>query len=83
MEKVESDNTIVGPTAVKSTKARMTYDLAKTYAMAGKADDAINGLKEAIGLEADIKHSLQSDNAKYDFFKSLTNNKGFQELLLD
>lgn len=76
---LENDNTLVGPHAIKSARIIMTYDLARTYAMAGKNNEALDSLEEIPRLGGDVKGMLKKDS-KHSFFKSLVKDVRFQAL---
>lgn len=79
---VNNDNTLVGSEAQSIAKMLMTYDLATTYSLAGRRDEAIASLNAAVKLrgKAEIKAMLQKDN-KNGYFKSLTSDSRFQSIL--
>jgi len=82
LEMVDNDNTLVGANTVRDTKAMMTYDLGKTYWMAGRNQEALQSLKDAVNISSSaVKPSLKQDFGKNDFFKGLEGDPNFQALL--
>jgi len=80
--KIDNDNTLVGANTVRDTRAMMTYDLGKTYWMAGRNQEAMQSLKDAVNLSSGaVKPPLKQDFNKNGFFKGLEGDPNFPVLL--
>lgn len=82
MARVDDDNTLLGPQEKKFAKARYIYDLAKTYDMAGLKVDIVPLLSQAVQINPLIKGVIKNDFEKYGFFKNLSNDQRFNQLIL-
>lgn len=80
ISKINDDNTILGQQEKTQTKASYTYELAKTYSMAGGNPDTIIFLQQALLIKPDLNKRLVGDYG-IGFFSELSGNPQFQALL--
>lgn len=79
---VANDNTLLGPAQKDGARALYTYDLAKTYDTSGLKADIIPLLVDALKANPNLKATLINDYKKYNFFKSLSQDPRFIQLII-
>jgi tetratricopeptide (TPR) repeat protein len=81
LERVDNDNTIVTPEDKAKAKAKMTYELAKTYSISDQNADVLSMLQQAVALDPSIKSTIIKDFQTNHFYQSLAQNGNFQSLI--
>ncbi len=81
LDKIDSDNTILGVDAKKARRVRVTYDIGKTYYISGDATKAFAVFADAASLDSGlVKALLQSDLKNFGLYKEVSGDPRFTAL---
>ncbi len=81
ISKAEDDNTVFSREDRAALKGTYTYELAKTYTIAGIQTDTYSLLARAVELNPNMKSQIKADYEKIGFFKELSNNQQFLTMI--
>lgn len=81
LEKIDNDNTLVRTEEKIRARARMLYDLGKTYSVSGDDETALPFLEQAVELNENLGVLLKSEFEEFGYFSGLSNNERFLALI--
>jgi tetratricopeptide (TPR) repeat protein len=81
LEKTDNDNTLLGDQAKNIAKGNYSYELAKTYSMAGMSVDTLSLIKDAVRYNPELTERIREDTIRNNLFRDLQENKEFIDLI--